>query len=192
MNNQYQTGCPPQQYTTVPAPNTGPMQNVPQGTYMPPQPIPQPQQQQQPESRFIYGGITQIPEMRITQNNSPVTDLNVAVQENGQTMYYKISVWGNAARAVTALKKGDRIAAYGKYTRREYQKRDGSMGYQDELQYASVFLDFSFILDAVMRMVGGYQQQAPQQQQMQPGSEYAYAQPQPQFTELKEDSELPF
>lgn len=134
------------------------------------------QQSQERVMKFIFGGLTREPELKITQNGSPVTNLDIAMSTPKGTIYYQVNVWGTAAYYVQNLKKGNKISAFGQYEQSQYTKQDGTTGYTNTLKNASVYLDFGYILESVYSMVQGMQQQAPQQAQTQ----QPQAQPQPQ------------
>ena len=146
-----------------------------------PTPVPngqqQPQQQQERVMKFISGSLTKEPEVRVTTNGSPVSELNLALDTPKGTFYIKVTVWGTAAYYVCNLKKGAKISAYGQYVQRQYQKNDGTTGVSHELQYASVYLDYGYILESVALMVN----QMIEQQSAQPTQSAAQAaQPKPQ------------
>lgn len=151
-----------------------------------PTPVPNGQQQQPQQERvmkFISGALTKEPEVRMTSNGSPVSELNLALDTPKGTFYVKVTVWGTAAYYVCNLKKGAKVSAYGQYLRREYQKNDGTTGVSHELQYASVYLDYGYILESVALMVN--QMITPQPTQAQAPQE------KPQPTKAENSAETP-
>jgi single-strand DNA-binding protein len=72
----------------------------------------------------IAGNLVDTPELRFTNNGTPVTNLRVAVTQriqhdgewrDGDTSFFKVNVWrGQAEHLADSLAKGDRVMVTGR------------------------------------------------------------------------------
>jgi len=85
---------------------------------------------------MIIGNLGGDPEMRYTPNGRPVTQFNVAVNQNTrnqqtgewteETDWFRVTVWGDRAeRTAEQLRKGNRVFVEGRFKTREFEGRDG-------------------------------------------------------------------
>ena len=87
------------------------------------------------------------PELRRTQNDTPVTDFNLAMTERWksktgedrqETTWVKVVCWGRLAESVSpVVDKGDLVYVEGKITTREYEK-DGVKNRVTEIEANNV------------------------------------------------------
>lgn len=96
----------------------------------------------------IIGHLGNDPELKYTQNQKPVCNLSIAVN-NGQkqpdgswsddTMWVRASVWNEAGeRAAEQLAKGNLVYAEGQLNVRDWQDDNGRNRYSVELKFARV------------------------------------------------------
>lgn len=86
----------------------------------------------------VIGNLTKDPQIRYTNDGTPVTNVSVAVNrrtfnkmtndwEDQLDGYFNGSIWrDHAANVAASLKKGDRVIMIGRLIQREYQDRDGN------------------------------------------------------------------
>ncbi len=92
---------------------------------------------------MIIGHVGANPEMRHTNNNTPVTNLSVATNtttqdqqgnKNDQTEWHKVNLFGRLAEvAQNYLKKGSMVYVEGRLQTRQYEDRDGNTRYSTEI-----------------------------------------------------------
>ncbi|MCK9225597.1 MAG: single-stranded DNA-binding protein [Candidatus Muirbacterium halophilum] len=85
----------------------------------------------------IIGNLTRDPEMRTTNNGTPVTSFSIAVNtgwgDNKKTAFIPITVWNKAAESCHQfLNKGSKVAVSGKLDTGSYEK-DGKTIYTWEV-----------------------------------------------------------
>lgn len=98
----------------------------------------------------IVGNLTADPEVRYTQQGTPVASFNVAstprtvnrqtkAWEDGETLFMRCNVWRDAAENVGgSLRKGQRVIVVGRLVPRSYTARDGSERRTVEMQVDEV------------------------------------------------------
>lgn len=98
----------------------------------------------------IVGNLTADPEVRYTQQGTPVASFNVAstprafnrqsqAWEDGETLFMRCNVWREAAENVGgSLRKGQRVIVVGRLVPRSYTARDGSERRTVEMQVDEV------------------------------------------------------
>lgn len=98
----------------------------------------------------IVGNLTADPEVRYTQQGTPVASFNVAstprtfnrqsqAWEDGETLFMRCNVWKDAAENVGgSLRKGQRVIVVGRLVPRSYTARDGSERRTVEMQVDEV------------------------------------------------------
>lgn len=86
----------------------------------------------------VVGNLTADPELRFTQNGTPVASFTIASTprtfdrasnewKDGDALFLRASVWREFAENVAAsLSKGSRVIASGRLRQRSYQDRDGN------------------------------------------------------------------
>ena len=100
------------------------------------------------EKLIIVGNLGRDPELRKTQDGTPVTTISVAVnrKQDGQkvTHWYSVSLWnGNAEATCEYTKKGSKVLVEGSNIRvNKYETKDGKLEATIELTADRVvFLD---------------------------------------------------
>ena len=83
----------------------------------------------------IAGNLVDTPELRFTNNGTPVTNLRVAVTQriqqdgewrDGDTSFFKVNVWrGQAEHLADSLTKGDRVMVTGRLRQRSWETPEG-------------------------------------------------------------------
>lgn len=98
----------------------------------------------------LVGNLTADPEVRYTQQGTPVASFNVASTprafnrqsqewEDGETLFMRCNVWRDAAENVGgSLRKGQRVIVVGRLVPRSYTARDGSERRTVEMQVDEV------------------------------------------------------
>jgi single-strand DNA-binding protein len=99
---------------------------------------------------MIIGHVGADPEMRHTNNNTPVTNLSVATNTTSQdqqgnrqdqTEWHKVNLFGRLAEvAQNYLKKGSMVYVEGRLQTRQYEDRDGNTRYSTEILANSMTL----------------------------------------------------
>lgn len=82
----------------------------------------------------LLGRLTTTPELKTTQNSTPVTTFSLAVERNyakkgeeRQTDFIDIVAWRNTAEFITRyFSKGDMIAVQGEIQTRNYEDKNGN------------------------------------------------------------------
>lgn len=92
---------------------------------------------------MIIGHVGADPEMRYTNNNTPVTNLSVATNtttqdqqgnRQDQTEWHRVNLFGRLAEvAQNYLKKGSMVYVEGRLQTRQYEDRDGNTRYSTEI-----------------------------------------------------------
>ena len=94
-------------------------------------------------SVLLIGNLGKDPEMKKLQNGSSVTNFSLATNETynnskGEktttTQWHNCVAWGKTAEIINKwLKKGEKIAAQGKITYRNYEDKNGQVRYLTEI-----------------------------------------------------------
>lgn len=98
----------------------------------------------------LFGNLGQDPELRHTQEGTPVMGLRMATTEvyftrdrekKERTDWHTIVVWGKRAEALAKiLKKGDKLFVEGSIRNSSYEDRDGNTRYKSEVSARSIVL----------------------------------------------------
>ena len=89
------------------------------------------------------------PELRKTQNDTPVTDFSLAMterwkskvdgSERQETVWVKVVCWGRLAESIVPItERGDLMYVEGKITTREYEDKDGITRKVTEIEASNV------------------------------------------------------
>jgi single-strand DNA-binding protein len=84
----------------------------------------------------IVGNLVDDPELRFTNNGTPVVNFRVAVTQrvqeggawrDGETTFFRVNVWRDQAThlADSLLRKGDRVMVLGRLRQRSWETPDG-------------------------------------------------------------------
>ena len=101
---------------------------------------------------FLIGNLGRDPELRYTQNQTPVCNLNLATNEvwtdkagekQERTEWHRVVVWGKQGEQVSKyLRKGSQVFVEGSLSTRSWEDKDGQKKYITEIRAQSVrFLD---------------------------------------------------
>jgi single-strand DNA-binding protein len=82
------------------------------------------------------GNLTDDPELRFTQNGTPVTNFGLAVNQriretdaswrDGETSFFRVNVWRDQAEnAAESLAKGNRVVVVGRLRTRSFETSEG-------------------------------------------------------------------
>jgi single-strand DNA-binding protein len=92
----------------------------------------------------IVGNLVEDPEVRFTNNGTPVTNLRVAVTQrvqhdgewrDGDTSFFKVNVWRSQAENLAdSLTKGDRVMVTGRLRQRSWETPEGDKRSVTELE----------------------------------------------------------
>ena len=84
----------------------------------------------------IVGNLVDDPELRFTNNGTPVSNLRVAVTQrvleggawrDGQTSFFRVNAWRETAiHLAESLHKGDRVVVLGRLRQRSWETPEGS------------------------------------------------------------------
>jgi single-strand DNA-binding protein len=109
----------------------------------------------------IAGNLVDTPELRFTNNGTPVTNLRVAVtqriQDNGtwrdgDTSFFKVNVWrGQAEHLADSLAKGDRVMVTGRLRQRTWETPEGEKRSVAEIEADEVGASLKFATAKVER-----------------------------------------
>jgi single-strand DNA-binding protein len=109
----------------------------------------------------IAGNLVETPELRFTNNGTPVTNLRVAVtqrvQDNGSwrdgdTSFFKVNVWrGQAEHLADSLTKGDRVMVTGRLRQRSWETSEGEKRSVAEIEADEVGASLKFATAKVER-----------------------------------------
>ena len=97
----------------------------------------------------IVGNLVEDPELRFTNNGTPVANLRVAVTQrvqdkdgswrDGETSFFKVNVWrGQAEHLADSLAKGDRVMVTGRLRQRSWETPEGDKRSVTELEAEEV------------------------------------------------------
>jgi single-strand DNA-binding protein len=109
----------------------------------------------------IAGNLVDTPELRFTNNGTPVTNLRVAVtqrvQDNGtwrdgDTSFFIVNVWrGQAEHLADSLTKGVRVMVTGRLRQRTWETPDGEKRSVSEIEADEVGASLKFATAKVER-----------------------------------------
>src|SRR6266540_3083144 len=111
----------------------------------------------------IVGNLAADPELRFTNNGTPVANLRVAVtsriQEkdgtwrDGETSFHKVNVWRDQAQNLTdSLGKGDRVMVTGRLRQRSWETPEGEKRSVAEIDADEVGASLKFATAKVERV----------------------------------------
>ncbi len=112
----------------------------------------------------LIGNIVDDPELRFTPSGAAVANLRLAVNErrknattgeweDGDTSFYKVTVWRQAAENVTeSLSKGLRVIVHGDLKLRQFERQDGTKGLSAEVDARNIGPDLTFATATVKRL----------------------------------------
>ena len=99
---------------------------------------------------ILIGNLGKDPEMKYTQQGTPVTSFSVAVgrvlktpdgQQTEQTDWYRVSAWRKLAEFTNEyLRKGSKVYVEGRLSTREWQGQDGQMRTSLEVDASEVIM----------------------------------------------------
>jgi single-strand DNA-binding protein len=115
---------------------------------------------------ILIGNLGKDPEMKYTQQGTPVTTFNVAVgrvqksqdgQTHEETDWYRVSAWRKLAEITNEyLRKGSRVYVEGRLSSREWQSQEGQTRTSLEVEASEVImLDTKAQSEALGRTGGG-------------------------------------
>ncbi len=101
---------------------------------------------------FLIGNLGRDPELRYTQNQTPVCNLSVATNEvwndksgerQERTEWHRVVVWGKQGEVASKyLRKGSQVFVEGSLATRSWEDKDGQKRYMTEIRAQNVrFLD---------------------------------------------------
>ena len=109
----------------------------------------------------IAGNLVEDPELRFTNNGTPVTNLRVAVTQriqqdgewrDGDTSFFKVNVWrGQAEHLADSLSKGDRVMVTGRLRQRTWETPEGEKRSVAEIEADEVGASLKFATAKVER-----------------------------------------
>ena len=83
---------------------------------------------------IIGGNLVHDPELRQTNDGTPVCSFRVAAREGKETEFLNVVAWRNTAENVAKyLKKGRYISVIGKIKTRKYEQKEGGTKYITEI-----------------------------------------------------------
>ncbi len=116
----------------------------------------------------ITGSLGKEPELAYNNSGMPVCKFSVATnhkKKNGEeeTTWHNIAVFGDMAEhCAESLAKGTRVVVIGRWANRQYEKRDGTTGYANQIIADEVGVNLRFqVCDVSKPGKRGQQQQAP-------------------------------
>ena len=132
---------------------------------------------------FLMGRLTKDPELRYTNNKTPVCSFTIAVNngygEKQQTDFINCVAWNKTAEFVTKyFAKGKMIIVIGRITTRSWETQDGKRAYATEV----VANEVTF----------GESKTSPQLNTPQTAAQPPMQDDDDDFTPLDEDDDLPF
>lgn len=83
---------------------------------------------------IIGGNLVHDPELRQTNNGTPVCSFRIAAREGKETEFINVVSWNKTAENVAKyMKKGRYIVVAGKIKTRKYERKDGGTNYVTEV-----------------------------------------------------------
>ena len=137
----------------------------------------------------LLGRLAQEPELKMTQNGTPVTSFDLAVNvpskdQNNAADFIPVVCWKSKAEFVSKyLAKGRQIVVEGRISTRKYTDSDGKNRKAVEVVASNIY----FADSGNREGDNGNSQQAPDV-----APAYQMPDPAPAFEELKPDEDLPF
>ena len=124
----------------------------------------------------IRGNMTAPMELRYTQSGKAVGNVTVAVNrgrdDNKQTDFYRVTLWGSLAENAAQLDKGTSVIVIGRMESRDYDDRDGNKRTAWEVTADAFGPDLRFQTAQVSRSAaGGPQARAGQSQTASTGAD---------------------
>jgi single-strand DNA-binding protein len=113
----------------------------------------------------IVGNLVDDPELRFTNNGTPVSNLRVAVTQrvledgawrDGQTSFFRVNAWReNAAHLAESLHKGDRIVVLGRLRQRSWETPEGERRSVAEIEADEVAASLKWATAKIERLATG-------------------------------------
>ena len=121
---------------------------------------------------ILIGNLGKDPEMKYTQQGTPVTSFSVAVgrvsktadgQQREDTDWYRVSAWRKLAEIANEyLRKGSKVYVEGRFSTREWQTPEGQTRTSLEVEASElIMLDTKAQSEAMGRSGGGYNDERP-------------------------------
>jgi single-strand DNA-binding protein len=100
----------------------------------------------------IAGNLVEDPELRFTNNGTPVTNLQDGEWRDGDTSFFKVNVWrGQAEHLADSLAKGDRVMVTGRLRQRSWETPEGEKRSVAEIEADEVGASLKFATAKVER-----------------------------------------
>jgi single-strand DNA-binding protein len=110
----------------------------------------------------IVGNLVDDPELRFTNNGTPVVNLRVAVTQrvqeggawrDGETTFFRVNVWRDQAThlADSLVRKGDRVMVIGRLRQRSWETPDGERRSVAEIEADEVGASLKWATASVQR-----------------------------------------
>jgi single-strand DNA-binding protein len=113
----------------------------------------------------IVGNLADDPELRFTNNGTPVSNLRVAVTQrvledgawrDGQTSFFRVNAWReNAAHLAESLHKGDRVVVLGRLRQRSWETPEGERRSVAEIEADEVAASLRWATARIERVATG-------------------------------------
>jgi single-strand DNA-binding protein len=120
---------------------------------------------------ILIGNLGKDPEMKYTQQGTPVTSFNVAVgrisktadgQQKEETDWYRVSAWRKLAEITNEyLRKGSKVYVEGRLSTREWQGQDGQSRTSLEVEASEVIMLDTKAQSEALGRAGGYNDDRP-------------------------------
>lgn len=83
---------------------------------------------------FIGGNLVHDPELRMTNNGTPVCSFRVAAKDGKETEFINVVSWNKTAENVAQyMSKGRYVVVFGRIHTRKYERKDGGTNYVTEV-----------------------------------------------------------
>jgi single-strand DNA-binding protein len=113
----------------------------------------------------IVGNLADDPELRFTNNGTPVSNLRVAVTQrvledgawrDGQTSFFRVNAWReNATHLAESLHKGDRVVVLGRLRQRSWETPEGERRSVAEIEADEVAASLKWATAKIERVATG-------------------------------------
>jgi single-strand DNA-binding protein len=113
----------------------------------------------------IVGNLADDPELRFTNNGTPVSNLRVAVTQrvleggawrDGQTSFFRVNAWrGTATHLAESLHKGDRVVVLGRLRQRSWETPEGERRSVAEIEADEVAASLRWATAKIERVAAG-------------------------------------
>jgi single-strand DNA-binding protein len=113
----------------------------------------------------VVGNLADDPELRFTNNGTPVANLRVAVTQrvleggawrDGQTSFFRINAWREtASHLADSLHKGDRVVVLGRLRQRSWETPEGERRSVAEIEADEVAASLRWATARIERVATG-------------------------------------